>query len=170
MNPSPSTTVDVMLTKNFIPMKLSWTSIKISIAGAKLSHLVQRDKIWDHGSMVEQVRNIFYVVQRAKSSKETEIVKKCLTAKGFEKFKLQLNKPEKGLFEKNVTVTEISIVQVSPGKKERQDCFKALIKGKRKSERGSRYPEKENHGIENFSEEWFFVRQGDWWLLDGIKT
>jgi hypothetical protein len=27
-----------------------------------------------------------------------------------------------------------------------------------------------NHGIENFSEEWFFIRQGEWWLLDGIRS
>jgi hypothetical protein len=28
-------------------MKISWTGFKVSIAGAKLSHLVQKDKIWD---------------------------------------------------------------------------------------------------------------------------
>jgi hypothetical protein len=42
-------------------MKLSWYGLKISIAGAKLSHLVQKDKIWDHGSMTEQVKTTFYL-------------------------------------------------------------------------------------------------------------
>jgi hypothetical protein len=32
-----------------IPVKLSWKSLKVSIAGAKLSHLVQEEQIWDHG-------------------------------------------------------------------------------------------------------------------------
>ena len=38
---------------------------EISITGAKLSHLVQKDKIWDHGSMAEQTKIIFYIVQKA---------------------------------------------------------------------------------------------------------
>ena len=40
-------------------MKLSWYGLRISIADAKLSHLVQKNKIWDHGIMIEQMKMIF---------------------------------------------------------------------------------------------------------------
>jgi hypothetical protein len=60
---------------------------------------------------------------------------------------------------------------VSPAKKEKPDSFKALIKGKRKTENDERNTtgKNENYGIEKFSEEWFFIRQGEWWLLDEMK-
>jgi len=152
-------------------MKISWTSLKVSIAGAKLSHLVQKDKIWDHGSMTEQVKNIFYQVEKAKSRRDAEVVKKYLTATGFEKLKTDVQDAEKlrSIF-KNAMITEISIIQVRPGKKEMPDGFRALVKGKRKTSEDFIPIETSNYGIENFSEEWFFIRQGEWWLLDGIKS
>jgi predicted lipid-binding transport protein (Tim44 family) len=154
-------------------MKISWTSLKISIAGAKLSHLVQKDKIWDHGSMVEQVRNIFYLVDRARNKNEieTETIRKCLTANAFEKFKAQMERTEKNKsFFKNAVITEIAIVRVTPAKKQVPDSFRATIKGKRKTSEDIIPIEGTNYGIENFSEEWFFTRQGEWWLLDGMKS
>ena len=152
-------------------MKLSWNSLKISIAGAKLSHLVQKDKIWDHGSMTEQAKNIFYQVEKAKNKGETGGLKKYMSTNGFEKLKAAIDAFEKpGAFFKNSVLTEISIVQVQSGKKKKPDSFKALIKGKRKSFAGLIPDEIGNYGIENFSEEWLFVRQGEWWLLDGIKS
>jgi hypothetical protein len=151
-------------------MKISWTSLKVSIAGAKLSHLVQKDKIWDHGSMVEQVRNIFYIMERARNSDETDTIKKCLTTNGFEKFKSQLKVFETSRsFNKTAVIMEIAIVQVTPAKKQKPDGFVALIKGKRKASEDFIPLELTNYGIENFSEEWFFIRQGEWWLLDAIK-
>ena len=71
-------------------MKFSWTDFKISIAGAKLSHLVQKDRIWDHGSMAEQTRIIFYLVQKAKASGNMELLKKQCTISCFEKLKTEL--------------------------------------------------------------------------------
>jgi predicted lipid-binding transport protein (Tim44 family) len=65
-------------------MKLSWNSLKISIAGAKLSHLVQKDKIWDHGSMAEQARIVFYLVQKTMINGNMDSLKKYLTASCFE--------------------------------------------------------------------------------------
>ena len=47
-------------------MKFSLIGIKISIAGAKLSHLALKDKIWDYGSMVEQVKTVFMQIEKAK--------------------------------------------------------------------------------------------------------
>lgn len=152
-------------------MKLSWTSLKISIAGAKLSHLVQQDKIWDHGSMTEQVRNIFYQVEKARSRGDAEVVRKYLTLSGFEKIKTDIHGSEKkasSLF-KNAVLTEISIIHVRPGRKKRPDGFMALVKGKRKATEDLIPVEASNYGIENFSEEWLFIRQGEWWLLDGVR-
>ena len=57
-------------------MKFSWTSLKIYIAGAKLSHLVQKDRIWDHRGMAEQARIIFYLVQKAKDTRNIESLRK----------------------------------------------------------------------------------------------
>jgi hypothetical protein len=151
-------------------MKLSWTSLKISIAGAKLSHLVQQDRIWDHGSMTEQVKNIFYQVERAKHKRDAEAIKKYLTTQCFEKLKIEIESAQTpDSLIKNSVLTEISIVRVSPGKKERPDSFRALIRGKRKIAEDIIPIGIGNFGIENFSVEWDFTRQGEWWLLDGMR-
>jgi len=151
-------------------MKLSWNSLKISIAGARLSHLVQKDKIWDHGSMTEQVKIVFYQVEKARNKKDAGSLKKYLTQSGFEKLKWDIEAFEKiRSFFKNAVLTEISIIHVRPGKKEKPDRFRALIKGKRKNSEDLIPVELNNYGIANFSEEWLFVRQGDWWLLEEIK-
>lgn len=142
-------------------MKLSWTSIKISIAGAKLSHLVQKDKIWDHGSMAEQARIIFYLVQKAKASGNIESLRKHSSVPCFEKLKndLESNEDQKGSWITNPVINEIAIVDVQPGKKNRPDMFCALIKGCSK-----------DVASKEFVTEWSFVRQGEWWLLDQIKN
>ena len=148
-------------------MKISWTSFRVSIAGAKLSHLVEKDRIWDHGSMVEQVKNIFYAIERAKTKNETEGIRKCVTAYGFEKLRAQIElMKERKTLSKSAVLTGVSIVQVMPATKQKPDSFKALIKGKRKTEKDLVPAEIDNYGIESFSEEWLFVRQGDWWVLD----
>src|SRR5438034_5975116 len=139
-------------------MKLSWNSLKISIAGAKLSHLVQKDKIWDHGSMTEQAKNIFYQVEKARHKKDTETIKKYLTPGGFEKLKVEISGFKNARsFLKNSVLTEIFIIRVTPGKKQKPDSFTALVKGKRKTEEDLIPVDVGNYGIENFSEQWFFV-------------
>jgi hypothetical protein len=141
-------------------MKLSWTSIKISIAGAKLSHLVQKDKIWDHGSMAEQARIIFYLVQKAKASGNLESLKKQCSISCFEKLK---NETDKGNDQKspvivNPVIKEIAIVDVLPGKNNKPDMFSALVKGVLKDDSSG-----------EFKAQCSFVRQGEWWLLDDVK-
>lgn len=148
-------------------MKLSWTSLKISIAGAKLSHLVQKDKIWDHGSMAEQARIIFYLVQKAKHNGNIESLKKQCTYSCFEKLKGQME--DKGrhhevLQKENPVITKLAVIEVNPAKNDKPDMFIALISGYSKA---GRY---ENDVQRNkFSEQWCFVRQGEWWMLDKIK-
>ena len=149
-----------------IAMKISWTSLKISIAGAKLSHLVQKDKIWDHGSMAEQARIIFLLVQKAKSKGDIESLKKSSTISCFEKIKTGMN--EEGRHQetliKNPIIKEIAVTEVHPGKNNKPDMFTALIKGVSKDT-----TEHNVYGSE-FSATYSFSRQGDWWLLDGVKT
>jgi hypothetical protein len=141
-------------------MKLSWTSLKISIAGAKLSHLVQKDKIWDHGSMAEQARIIFYLVQKAKANENIESLRKQCSAYCFKKLKTEIGKKDStvGSLIANPVIKEIAIIEVQPGKNDKPDMFCALIRGSSKE-----VP------LEKFVAHWCFVRQGDWWLLDEIK-
>ena len=149
-------------------MKFSLESIKISIAGAKLSHLVQKDKVWDHGSMTEQARIIFYLVQKSKNSGNMESLKKCVTSSCFERLEKEMYK-ERNAFWKNESpvITELAVIEVSPGKVNRPDMFTAIIKGY--SKKNEEMPDKSDD--ENkFSMHWSFVRQGEWWMLDKIKT
>lgn len=146
-------------------MKLSWTSIKISIAGAKLSHLVQKDKIWDHGSMAEQARIIFYLVHKSKANGNIETLKKQCSVSCFEKIKGQVENDEGSMVMVPI-IKELAIVDVQPGKNNKPDMFCSLIK----------YHLKETfNGIETidqskeFITKWCFIRQGEWWLLNEIK-
>lgn len=111
-------------------MKLSWTSLKTSIAGAKLSHLVQRDKIWNHGSMAKQTRIIFYLVQKVKTTGNIASLKKYCSISCFEKLDSDLeSKREEEQMIKNPIIKELAIIEVSPGKNNKPDMFTALIKG-----------------------------------------
>lgn len=135
--------------------------MKISIAGAKLSHLVQKDKIWDHGSMAEQARIIFYLVQKAKSTRNIELLKKQCSVSCFEKLKNEAKQGEdqKSSLNKNPVVKEIAIMEAQPGKKNKPDMFCALIRGNSKDVLS-----------EKFTAQWVFIRQGDWWVLDDIRS
>jgi len=146
-------------------MKLSWTSLKISIAGAKLSHLVQKDRIWDHGSMAEQARIIFYLVHKARANGNIESLKKQCTISCFEKIRAEMDddKSKEQIFE-NPIVKELAVIEVEPGKNNKPDIFTALIKGV-----SNDTTKHSDYGSE-FSATYTFARQGDWWLLDGMKT
>ena len=150
-----------------IRMKLSWTSLKISIAGAKLSHLVQKDRIWDHGSMAEQARIIFYLVYKAKANGNIESLKKQCSFSCFEKIEAEMDANEK---ERSIImvplIKELAIMDVESGKNNKPDMFCALIK----------YHLKETFkGIETidqskeFIAKWCFIRQSEWWVLNEIK-
>jgi len=142
-------------------MKLSWTSLKISIAGAKLSHLVQKDKIWDHGSMAEQARIIFYLVLKAKASGNIESLKKQCSFSCFEKLNIELERlnEQKSSMIINPMIKEIAIVEVQPGKNNKPDMFSALIRGVSKDQ-----PD------EKFKTQCTFIRQGEWWVLDEVRS
>ena len=152
-------------------MKLSWNSLRISIAGARLSHLVQKDKIWDHGSMIEQVKNVFYAVEKAKNKKDAEAVKKYTTAKAYEQLAHLIGREKsKQPIVQKVVLSEVSIIQVSVKSDKNPDRFIALITGKTKLNESEDFrTAEENFGIKNFSAYWHFLRQGEWWLLDKMK-
>lgn len=148
-------------------MKISWTSLKISIAGARLSHLVQKDKIWDHGSMAEHARIIFYLLFKSIAGGNMESLKRQCSFSCFEKIVAGI---ASGKIRRTTIITpiikELAIVDVQPGKNNKPDMFCSLIK----------YHVKETiNGIETidqskeFVAKWSFIRQGDWWMLDEIK-
>ena len=158
-------------------MKLLWDSLKISIAGAKLSHLVQKDGIWDYGSMVEQVKAIFFKVKRIKNNGNVEGLEKYLSERCFGKIEEELDELEKNgkaWIIRNLLIKEVSIIEISVAKNENPDCFTALIKAigvefiadKKNVAELINYSDK----IKNFSEQWSFVRRGEWWVLDNIKS
>jgi hypothetical protein len=150
-------------------MKLSWNSLKISIAGAKLSHLVQKDKIWDHGSMAEQARIIFYLVQKVLINRNIDTLKKYMTISCFEKLQkeiAQIDEINKTFGIREPVIKELAVIEVCPARNNRPDRFTAIIKGDTKDEKQVGVSEQVNE----FSSQWSFVRQGDWWLLDGMKT
>lgn len=159
-------------------MKLSWNSLKISIAGARLSHLVQQDKIWDHGSMIEQAKMIFFKLYRTKSSGNTEDLKKYLTTACYEKIEKELDeldKKGKKWMVKNPMIKEIAIIEVRATKNNKPDSFETLIKAigikliidKKEAEQATNY---EVYPSMDFIEQWCFIRQGEWWLLDTVKS
>ena len=138
-------------------MKISWNSIRVSIAGARLSHLVQKDNIWDHGSMVEQVRMVAVLLKKTFHRGDAEIIKKCMSERIYEKIKKEIEQPESlGIYKtiSNNELDTISIIDVVKGKNGREDKFTASLKFKRTPYAG----------------EWVFVRHKHWWLLDQINT
>ena len=143
-------------------MWLSLTGIKISIAGARLTHLVQKDKVWDHGSMVEQVKTIFFQLEKAKHRNDDSLIKKYLTAGGRRMIEQQLEQILTVPLEQRkaqVALSEVNVTSVMPGNISRPDQFKALLLG-------TRFCGEQITG--GFKERWLMVRQGDWWLLDQI--
>jgi len=141
------------------PMKLSWTRLKISIAGARLSHLVQKDRIWDHGSMAEQARIIFYLVHKAKASGNLDSLKRQCTDSCFMRLKTQIeNEQQTALKAGNPVIRELAVVEVVPRRFDRPDMFHALIKGTFQDDPATA-----------FKVLCCFVRQGNWWVLDRMK-
>ena len=150
-------------------MKLSWTSLKISIAGAKLSHLVQKDKIWDHGSMAEQARLIFYLVQKGVINGNIGSLEKYLTISCFKKLKndmMQTEDHNKFFGIQEPVIRELAVIEVYPAKNNRPDSFTAIIKGDGKNKNITISNDQANQ----FSAHWSFVRHGNWWLLNEMKT
>lgn len=147
-------------------------NLKISITGARLSHLVQKDKIWDHGSMVEQVRTVYIHLQKAFYKNDPEIVKKCMTAAGFRKVKYEMGQAAKDHRITDSHLVRTTIIDVDPSRNGHPDKFAALLKLKIET---SPHKENVNGNLEapkpahNIEQHWCFVRQGDWWLLHEIK-
>lgn len=147
-------------------MKFSWTSLKISIAGAKLSHLSKKDRIWDHGTMIETVKTIFKHLQKARIHGSMEFAKKYVTITCLEKLQKQFWENEKSdgrWQQQNQVITELGVVSVRQARKNKPDMFTAIIKGY------SGISEYQNNVQKNkFSQRWSFIREGAWWMLDEV--
>jgi predicted lipid-binding transport protein (Tim44 family) len=158
-------------------VKLSWTRLKISIAGARLTHLVQKDKIWDHGSMIEQAKTIFFKLKRVKGVGNIEDARKYLSADCFHKLKKELDDLEKNKKKwviKNLLIREAAVIAVSENKNNKPDCFTVLFKvvGIQFITGKDEIPGLANYSVhvKDFSEQWSFVRHGEWWLLDSVRS
>gem|GEM_PF-2759542 len=159
-------------------MKFSWNSLRMSWAGARLSHLVRKDGIWDHGSMIEVVKSIFLQVEKSRRSGDTEHLRKYLTAPCYEMISTRLTRiPNAGQDRVTVqrVISEVVLVAVREGKGKKPDQFQALVKGRRsmlvQGNPGEVLPLKQGKGVPGeFVEEWLFSRQGNWWLLEMVKT
>jgi len=150
-------------------MKLSWNHLKISIAGAKLTHLAQKDRMWDHGSMIEQVRTAFVYLKKGFLKNDPSIVKKCITSGGYKKISgdIELGKSNNIT---NADLVSVEIITVIPSKHNQPDKFKALIKLKKtKEEENLTEPVSFYKANLLLEQEWLFVHEGNWWLLDEIK-
>jgi len=159
-------------------MRISFTSLKVSIAGAKLSHLVKKNRVWDHGSMLEQAKAVFIQLQKFREKGDETTVKKYLTTHGYELFKDNMDiksKQEKAFLHTQADLQGIDIIKVHERKKKEPDQFVALIKGKhriftRNSEDKTTATQLINYKEVEFKEKWVFVLEGDWWLLDEMKN
>ena len=135
-------------------------NLKISIAGARLSHLVGNNLIWDHGSMVEQVKTVFMHLNKAHLRNDAELVKKCTTETGYQKVKKII---ESGCANNTIgaELLAVKIIAVAPAKRGQPDKFTALLKTK---------THKANISPTNLPllhEEWVFIHH-NWWLLHDI--
>lgn len=149
-------------------MKFSLTSLRVSVAGAKLSYLVQKDRIWDHGSMVEQVRTVFLQLQKALCQGKPESIRKYMTVSGFQRLKADMERSPASTcpnVQKDASLVEVVVIGVHPGNGLRPDQFKALLKGRATDADENAVDEKRKDKLV-FEEQWLFVRQGDWWVLD----
>jgi hypothetical protein len=147
-------------------MQLSWTGLKISIAGARLSHLVQKDSIWDHGSMIEQARTVFIYLKKACLKGDPFIVKKCTTSEGYNTISHYITLKKADAFI-NADLKSVEIIAVYPQKNGHRDKFKALIKFEKIKEVAELKGFYKKNVVSE--QEWCFAREGNWWLLDSIK-
>ena len=118
--------------------------------------------------MTEQARIIFYLVQKAKGNDNIESLKKCVTSSYLEKLVKEMNKTQNIFWQsEDPAITELAVIEVSPGKNNKPDMFTAIISGHSKTKEVSPGRSSESR---RFSMHWCFVRQGDWWMLDAIKS
>lgn len=156
-------------------MSVLWKRLKVLLAGIRLNHLVQQDRIWDRCNMAEQIEDIFFQMGIARVKNDPESLRKYLSLKGYEKIKSVIGKfqaPGKSDHFKNYMFTRAAIIWVKQGKKKEPDRVTALVKGKRVAAAYAAMMRKlqlENFEIQNFSERWHLVRHGDRWLLDEIR-
>ena len=149
-------------------MKFGWNKIKISIAGARLSHLVQKDSIWDHGSMIEQVKTVFIYLKKAFLKSDPLVVKKCVTREAYKKMCEEMVSKNISAIG-NAELLTVEITSVIPAKHNRTDMFRALVKLKELQEAGFGQPAGYHENGRVVEEEWLFLREGNWWLLHQIK-
>jgi hypothetical protein len=148
-------------------MKFSLNSLKVSIAGARLSHLVQKDRMWDHGSMIEQVRTAFIYLKKAFLRNDPSAVKKCMTPECYKRISEEIQL--KGSVITDADLLSVEIISVVPARNHHPDKFKALLRLKKTEEARLNDPVSFYKTNPLTEQEWLFVRDSNWWLLDEIR-
>lgn len=126
--------------------------------------------------MIEHIKTVFFQLQKAKMTGDADGIKKYMTAAGYEKFKKQIKAlPVTGKKEiKNYKIKEVAVIDVMPATNKHADLFTALLKGYGTTDiadLNNSLPAVHHDDITHeFTEQWIFVRQGDWWMLDEMKT
>ena len=119
--------------------------------------------------MAEQARIVFYLVQKSLINGHVDMIEKYMTTSCFEKLQSEVNQAggnNRVFGIRDPVIKELAVIEVLPAKNNKPDRFTAIINGNTKDEKQAGNSERVNE----FSSQWSFVRQGDWWLLDGIKT
>jgi hypothetical protein len=117
-------------------------------------------------------------LQKFRTKADETTVKKYLTTHGYELFKHNLEtEPKTGqtFLHAQTDLKDIDIIEVHEGKKNQPDHFVALIKGKQKvftrnNEIKIATGQLINFKEVEFKEKWFFVLEGEWWLLNEMKN
>ena len=148
-------------------MKFSLIGIKISIAGAKLSHLALKDKIWDYGSMVEQVKTVFMQIEKAKKKDNADLLRNYTTNSGYQFFENNIVSGKQKIDER--LLEKIAIIEVKARHKQLPDRFCALVKGMKNRMEATVNQLNKKQKMQEFSELWYFSREGHWWKLHEIR-
>lgn len=132
-----------------------WDDLRISMAGARLSHLVQEDGIWDHGTMIEHVRTVFLLLQKAAFGNRQDNLAGYLTATAWDR-----REQDPLLYDvSEQKLVQIYIIDIRHGKK-RKDGFTALVKMESTDMPAA---------AKQLQQHWYFIQERGWWLLDHIK-
>ena len=98
------------------------------------------------------------------------LVKKCLTTKGYERTEVEMASGRRDSIV-NRNLVSIEIISVLPSKHHQADRFIALVKLRDETDDEDLEPPVNPQQRQRIvEEEWLFVCEGSWWLLDEVKN
>ncbi|WP_018342430.1 TIM44-like domain-containing protein [Cytophaga aurantiaca] len=151
--------------------------LKSLFAAKIITHASNKDSVWNADELKKHTEKIFYAMQKAWESRNMDLVKKQVTVKLYEDYKLLLAQMLKNR-EKNmlsfITIDAITIIGSEDFKDDSKDRFVAYIKGTMLdytiNERSNEITENPNRDTAPFSDTYHFVRNNNTWLLEEINN